>query len=49
VVILLKQALGQERLRGLDLLIAGDDVRSKKPDPLIYTLAAQRLGVSPDR
>ncbi len=28
---------------------AGDDVSRKKPDPLIYNLAAERLGLSPDR
>ena len=26
----------------------GDDVSSKKPDPMIYTLAAARLGLKPE-
>lgn len=29
----------------LDLIIAGDDVKNKKPDPEIYNLAASRLGL----
>jgi beta-phosphoglucomutase-like phosphatase (HAD superfamily) len=29
------------------LLPAGDDVPKKKPDPLIYRVAAERLGVAP--
>jgi beta-phosphoglucomutase-like phosphatase (HAD superfamily) len=28
--------LGRERFEGLDLFMAGDDVREKKPDPTIY-------------
>lgn len=28
-------------------IITGDDVKNGKPDPLIFTLAAQRLGVAP--
>ena len=27
--------------------MAGDDVERKKPDPSIYRIAAQRLGVDP--
>lgn len=27
--------------------MAGDDVEQKKPDPSIYRIAAQRLGVDP--
>ena len=37
--------VGQERLARLDVVIAGDDVTHKKPDPEIYNLAAARLGV----
>jgi len=37
--------VGQERLAKLDVIIAGDDVSQKKPDPEIYNLAAQRLGL----
>ena len=38
--------VGQERLGKLDVIIAGDDVSNKKPDPEIYNVAAQRLGVA---
>ena len=37
--------VGQERLAKLDVIIAGDDVSNKKPDPEIYNLAATRLGL----
>ncbi len=40
-------ALGPERTAGLDVFLAGDDVAAKKPDPLIYTTAMERLGVDP--
>eukprot|EP00930_Biecheleria_cincta_P050388 TRINITY_DN35540_c0_g1_i1.p1 TRINITY_DN35540_c0_g1~~TRINITY_DN35540_c0_g1_i1.p1 ORF type:complete len:356 (+),score=51.96 TRINITY_DN35540_c0_g1_i1:47-1069(+) len=43
----LEAILGKERLAKFDLLLIGDDVDKKKPDPLIYTLAAQKLGVLP--
>ncbi len=32
----LENLLGQERFAGLDLFMAGDDVKEKKPDPTIY-------------
>lgn len=32
----------------LDIVIAGDDVSKKKPDPMIYNLASQKLGVKPE-
>lgn len=38
--------VGEERLAKLDLVIAGDDVNNKKPDPEIYNVAAERLGLS---
>merc|ERR1719155_256457 len=41
--------VGQERLARLDVVIAGDDVTHKKPDPEIYNLAAARLGVDKSR
>ena len=41
--------MGQERLARLDVVIAGDDVTHKKPDPEIYNLAAARLGVDKSR
>ena len=38
-----------QRLGRLDVVMAGDDVPRKKPDPIIYQLAAQRVGLPPDR
>jgi len=32
-----------------DVVVTGDDVERGKPDPAIYLLSAQRLGVAPDR
>lgn len=43
----LYSALGPERLERFDLLLMGDDVAKKKPDPLIYNLASDRLGIPP--
>ena len=37
--------VGPERLAKLDVVIAGDDVTAKKPDPMIYNLARERLGL----
>ena len=45
---LIEALLGQERLNKLDVLIVGDDVPRKKPDPLIYNTAKDRIGVSPE-
>lgn len=42
---LVQGLLGQSRLDALDVLIVGDDVPKKKPDPLIYTTASTRLGL----
>ncbi|MEW6755820.1 MAG: HAD family hydrolase [Candidatus Latescibacterota bacterium] len=39
-----EKMLGPERRRRFDLILAGDVVARKKPDPEIYTLAAARLG-----
>ena len=39
--------VGPERPAKLDTVIAGDDVTAKKPDPMIYNLAAERLGLEP--
>jgi beta-phosphoglucomutase-like phosphatase (HAD superfamily) len=41
--------VGGERLAKLDVIIAGDDVTRKKPDPMIYNMAAQRLGLPNDQ
>jgi len=37
--------VGSERLSKLDVLMAGDDVTKKKPDPLIYNLAREKIGL----
>jgi cytidine deaminase len=37
------------RLDWFDVVITGDDVTRKKPDPQIYALAAERLGLEPAR
>src|SRR3982074_3673238 len=34
---------------GFDVVVTGDDVARGKPDPAIYVLTAQRLGIVPDR
>lgn len=43
------QIVGEERLSKFDVVLAGDDVHKKKPDPLIYNLARQKLGVPRER
>jgi len=40
------KVVGQERLSNLDVVMAGDDVKAKKPDPMIYNLARERIGLS---
>ncbi len=37
------------RLEWFDVVVTGDDVSRKKPDPQIYRIAADRLGVPPCR
>jgi HAD superfamily hydrolase (TIGR01509 family) len=34
-------------LQALDVFLAGDDVSEKKPNPKIYVVAAEKLGVDP--
>lgn len=41
--------LGEERRKQLDVTILGDDVSKLKPDPLIYSTAAERLNIDPSR
>ena len=36
-------------MRRFDVILAGDDVTRKKPDPLIYNMARERLGLPADR
>merc|ERR1719163_1275338 len=41
--------LGEERRQKLDVCILGDDVSKLKPDPMIYTSAAERLRLDPSK
>lgn len=34
-------------VQALDVFLAGDDIKSKKPDPEIYVVAARKLGLDP--
>jgi HAD superfamily hydrolase (TIGR01509 family) len=45
----LKYVLGPETAAQFSLVLCGDMVARKKPDPEIYTVAAQRLGVPIER
>jgi len=47
VTTLLKSVLGEQVFGCFDVVLAGDVVKRKKPDPEIYNLNAERLGVSP--
>ncbi|KAK6923385.1 Haloacid dehalogenase-like hydrolase, partial [Dillenia turbinata] len=46
VILCLENLIGIDRFQNLDCFLAGDDVKEKKPDPLIYITAAKRLGLS---
>ena len=48
VNLLAKKVLGDEAYGYFDVILAGDVVKRKKPDPEIYLLAAEKLGVKPD-
>jgi HAD superfamily hydrolase (TIGR01509 family) len=41
--------LGDERLSKLNVCILGDDVSEKKPSPMIYNEARQRIGIDKER
>lgn len=41
--------VGKERLARFDVILAGDDVKEKKPSPDIYNIARSRLGISADK
>ncbi len=43
----LRHVVGEETAARFSLLLAGDVVKRKKPDPEIYILAAERLGAEP--
>ena len=41
--------LGEERVSKLNVCILGDDVSEKKPSPMIYNVARERIGIDKDR
>jgi len=41
--------VGPPRLKRFDVILAGDDVTKKKPDPLIYNMAREQLGIAADK
>ena len=45
----LDNLLGDEILKDFDLILAGDDVKKRKPDAEIYNLACEKLGVKADQ
>ncbi|MFQ5988900.1 MAG: HAD-IA family hydrolase [Candidatus Methylomirabilales bacterium] len=45
---LLEGVLGQDRFSRIALIVTGEDVARKKPDPEAYTLALSKLRVSPE-
>ena len=45
----LELTLGPDRIQRLNVCILGDDVSAKKPDPMIYNVARERLGLTPDQ
>eukprot|EP00752_Nemacystus_decipiens_P004920 g4478.t1 len=45
----LDSLLGKHNVAKFDLVLAGDDVPRRKPDPMIYKLASEKLGVPPER
>ncbi|MDO9542216.1 MAG: HAD family hydrolase [Kiritimatiellia bacterium] len=47
VNLLVEKLLGRKRKEAFAAILAGDVVKRKKPDPEIYLLAAQKLGVNP--
>lgn len=46
VRLVLDRLVGKERLSKFDLILAGDVVKKKKPDPMIYNVAREKLGVA---
>jgi HAD superfamily hydrolase (TIGR01509 family) len=48
VTLLAHKLLGSQRASRFSTILAGDVVANKKPDPEIYLLASERLGVPPD-
>ena len=33
----------------MDVVMAGDDVSAKKPDPMIYNVARERIGIPSEK
>ena len=48
VNLVVEKMLGEKRKEHFNAILAGDVVSKKKPDPEIYNLALQRLGLKPD-
>lgn len=46
VRLVLDRLVGKERLSKFDVILAGDVVKKKKPDPMIYNVAREKLGVA---
>lgn len=44
----LRGVLGPEIYRSLHCFLAGDDVKEKKPNPMIYQMASERLFIPPE-
>jgi len=49
VTLIVELLLGSERRQHFDLILAGDIVSKKKPDPAIYSLAKKKLGLPSER
>jgi HAD superfamily hydrolase (TIGR01509 family) len=49
VNMVVERMLGPDRRRRFQLVLAGDVVSRKKPDPEIYLLASEKLGIVPDQ
>ena len=49
VNLILEKLLGSQRKAHFDVILAGDVVSRKKPDPAIYQLALERLQLAPHR
>jgi HAD superfamily hydrolase (TIGR01509 family) len=48
VNLVVEKMLGEKRKSHFNAILAGDVVSKKKPDPEIYNLALERLGLEPD-
>jgi phosphoglycolate phosphatase-like HAD superfamily hydrolase len=46
---LVNAIVGKERLSKLDVVMAGDDVKKKKPDPMIYNMAKEKINLPSER